>query len=165
MLNPIKNFYNQFNLYIVGGLALALGAVSLGWYITDLRLDSCQSARIADKKSYEKAQSDAELAQRKAIQDKENEYREKAKKADIALDALNAQYRDAVRLYTTLKGKASYPVAAPSSGSATSNNGPGEDTEFLAITEVVVPTNDLLICAENTARLVIARDWALGLNE
>jgi hypothetical protein len=158
--------YGRFSGYLCGGLAIALAITSLGWYVSDKNLDACQAGRKADKAMYEKAQADALAEHLLAIRKKEKEYADKAKKADADYDALVRKYNDAVRVYvTSTQGKASGTIAPAYGGSTEGDNGPGEDTEFLAVREVVVPTGDLLICAENTARLMIARDWALGLNE
>jgi len=53
-------------------------------------------------------------------------------------------------------------VAATGSDSASSSDGPGAPAivDAIAITE-----SDLLICTDNTARLVAVREWALGLGE
>jgi len=132
--------------------------------VTAANLDACASGRKADKAAYEKAQADAEVLWMKAIKKKEDEYEKKAKKADEAYDALSTKYRDAVRVYAAAQSKARSTAAAAQGGSPESAYGPGEDTE-LPIVQVVVSTEDLMTCAENTARLVIARDWALGLNK
>lgn len=161
----LARFYERFRGYVTGGLLIALGVTTLGWVITDARLDACSTGRKADKAAYEKAQADAEVLWMKAIKKKEEDYAAKAKKADEAYDALVGKYNDAVRVYAAAQSKARATAAAPDGGSPTSDNRPGEDTEFLEVREVVVPVGDLMICAENTARLVIARDWALGLNE
>lgn len=97
---------------------------------------------------------------------KELDYKYKANEADEAYRSLSAKYRDITRLYSQAnpaRSSVKQSVAAPSSGSAESDYRPGEDTE-LPIREVVIPSYDLLICAENTARLMIARDWALDIN-
>lgn len=161
----LARFYERFRGYITGGLLIALGVTTLGWVITDARLDACSAGRKADKAAYEKAQADAEVLWMKAIKKKEDDYADKAKKADEAYGALASKYADAVRVYAAAQSKARTTATTAQGGSPTSDNGPGEDTEFLEVREVVVPVGDLMICAENTARLVIARDWALGLNE
>lgn len=161
----LARFYERFRGYITGGLLIALGVTTLGWVITDARLDACSAGRKADKAAYEKAQADAEVLWMKAIKKKEDEYADKAKKADAAYGELASKYADAVRVYAAAQSKARATSAASASGSPTSDYRPGEDTEFLEVREVVVPVGDLMICAENTARLVIARDWALGLND
>lgn len=161
----LARFYERFRGYITGGLLIALGVTTLGWVITDARLDACSAGRKADKAAYEKAQADAEVLWMKAIKKKEDEYAAKAKKADEAYDALVGKYNDAIRVYVDAQSKARSTAAAAQGGSPTSDNRPGEDTEFLEVREVVVPVGDLMICAENTARIVVARDWALGLNK
>lgn len=167
--------FERFGSYVCGGLLVALAVTSVGWYVTDARLDACVSGRKADKAAYEKAQADAEVLWMKAIKKKEDEYNAKAKKADEAYGALAGKYADAVRVYADAQSKARRAAAAAQGGSAESPDRPGgnplipEDAYIqpeLDITEVVVvPVNDLAICARNTARLVVARDWALGLDK
>ena len=159
-----ERFLNQFRNYIIGGLLIAVGVTSLGWYVTAANLDACASGRKADKAAYEKAQAEAEVLWMKAIKKKEKEYEAKAKKADEAYGTLASKYADAVRVYANAQSKARAAATSAASGSPESAYGPGEDTE-LPVVQVVVSTEDLMTCAENTARLVIARDWALGLNE
>ena len=69
-----ERFLNQFRNYIIGGLLIAVGVTSLGWYVTAANLDACTSGRKADKAAYEKAQADAEVLWMKAIKKKEDEY-------------------------------------------------------------------------------------------
>lgn len=170
-----KRFLANFYIYIIAGLLVTSGVSTIGWLITDANLDSCQSGRKADKEAYKRAQADAELLAAKAIADKEKEYVAKAKKADADYGALSAKYNESIRLYIDAQGKARRASPAPGSGGAESSNRPGENpfvspTDYaqteLSTTEVaVVPVSDLVICGENTARLVVARDWALGLNK
>ena len=167
--------FARFSNYITGGLLIALALVSLGWYIDNTKLAACKSAREADKALYKKAQSDALAEHLKALRDKEKEYEAKAQKADEAYGALVGKHNDALRLYVKSQSTASGTAPAPDGGSAEGDNRPREnpfisETDIahpeLDITQVVVvPVSDLAICTENTARLVIARDWALGLNE
>lgn len=167
--------FARFSNYITGGLLIALAFVSLGWYIDNTKLSACQAGRKADKALYEKAQSDAKVLHLEALRKKEKEYVDKAKKADADYGTLSAKYNESIRLYVDAQGKARR--ASPSAGSSgpEGTHRPGENpfvspTDFaqteLDITEVaVVPVSDLVTCGENTARLVIARDWALGLNK
>lgn len=161
----LERFLDRFRNYVIGGLLIAVGVTTLGWVITDARLDACTSGRKADKALYQKAQADAEVLWMKAIKVKEKEYEAKANKADEAYGTLAGKYNDAIRLYAAAQGRSRVAPTSPGSDGAASDNRPSEDTEFLEVREVVVPVGDLAICAENTARLVIARDWALGLNK
>lgn len=167
--------FARFSNYITGGLLIALALVSLGWYIDNTKLAACKSARETDKALYKKAQSDALAEHLKALRAKEKEYEAKANKADEAYSTLARKYNDAVRVYVEAQRKARRTATAPDGASTEGDNRPGENPFVsprdiahpeLDITEVVVvPVDDLKMCAENTARLVIARDWALGLNK
>lgn len=170
-----NRFLAKFHTYIIAGLLIVSGVSTIGWVITDAKLEACESGRKADKAAYKKAQADAEVLWMKAIKKKEDEYNAKAKKADEAYGALAGKYADAVRVYADAQSKARRAAAAAQGGSAESSDGPGKNPFIpdeayvqpeLDITQVVVvPVSDLSICAENTARLVVARDWALGLNK
>ena len=161
--------------YLTGGLLIALALVSLGWYIDNTKLAACQSGREADQANYAKAQAEAREMWIKEIVKKEKEYVEKAKKADANYGALAAKYNESIRLYVDAQGKARKASPTAGSGSPEGTNRPGENpfvspTDFaqteLDVTQVaVVPVSDLVICGENTARLQVARDWALGLNK
>lgn len=172
----LARFYERARGYITGGLLIALGVTTLGWVITDARLDACSAGRKADKAAYEKAQADAEVLWMKAIKKKEEDYAAKARKADEAYDALVGKYNDAIRVYVRdAQSKAARAIASAQGGSAESSDGPGKNPFIpdeayvqpeLDVTQVaVVPVSDLVICGENTARLQVARDWAMGLNK
>lgn len=169
-----ERFLNRFRNYIIGGLLIGLGVMTLAWYVTDARLDACKSGREADRATYVAAQAQAEKLHIEAILKKEKEYAAKAKEADAAYGTLSSKYADAVRVYAAAQSKARATASAPYRGSAASPDRSSEAPSLpdgatypeLDITQVVVvPVNDLMICAENTARLVVARNWALGLNE
>lgn len=175
MLDKLGNFLTKFNMYIIGGLLITVGVTGTGWYVTSLQKEACENGRIADRESYKRAQAEAETLHLAALRKKEKEYEDKANKADADYGKLAGKYADALRVYAAAQGKARYTIASPGGNGAASPNGPRENpfvsprdiaNPELDITEVVVvPINDLAICAENTARLVVARDWALGLNK
>ena len=118
-------------------------------------MENCQIGRKADKTAYEKAQATALATELKKKQDKIDEYERKRVKADANLAALTGKYHAAVLRYQTAKGTPNRVSAPRETKPAEGDNGPGGET--------LVPTADLLICADNTARLEIAREWALGL--
>lgn len=170
---PIKLYY-QFINYIVGGLALLAIGLGAGWYITNLKLDTCQQARKTDKVSYEAAAAESLVLHLEAIKKKEQEYAIRAKQADANYASLNTKFNDSVRVYAEANKRATSVAIASSKGGDTEGvNGPSKGPNIpgsyytkpeLDITEVtVVPVEDLFICAENTARLIVARDWALGI--
>lgn len=175
MLDKLANFLTKFNMHIIVGLLITVGVTVTGWYVTSLQKEACEKGRIADRESYKRAQAEAETLHLAALRKKEKEYEDKANKADADYGKLAGKYADAVRVYAAAQSKARATSAASASGSPTSPNRPGENPYIpardyahpeLNITEVaVVPVSDLQICGENTARLVVARDWALGLND
>lgn len=152
--------------YLTGAALITTAICGAGWYITDAKLDSCREGRKADAMAYEAAAADSLALHMQQIKDKEDEYRAKATKADADYGALHDRYRQSLRVFAEGNQRASgATVATADNRGSQGDNGPGEGSEFLAVRELVVPTSDLAICAENTARLVIAREWALGLNE
>lgn len=167
--------FARFQNYISYGLLIALALVSLGWYIDNTKLTACQAGREADLAKYAAAQAEAKEMWIKEIVKKEKEYVEKAKKADADYGALAAKYNESIRLYVDAQGKARKATPVADGASPSGDNGPGENpfvsptdiaqTELDITQVVVVPVSDLVICGENTARLMIARDWALKLNE
>lgn len=171
----LARFYDRARGYITGGLLIALALTSLGWYIDNTKLAACQSGREADQAKYAAAQAEAREMWIKEIVKKEKEYVAKAKKADADYGALAAKYNESIRLYVDAQGKARKASSPADGGNTASPNRPGENpfvspADFaqteLDVTQVaVVPVSDLVICGENTARLQVARDWALGLNK
>ena len=175
MLDKLTGFLTKFNMYIIGGLLIAIGVTSIGWYVTSLQKEACESGRLADRESYKRAQAEAETLHLAALRKREKEYEDKANKADADYGKLASKYASAVRMYSAAQGKTRATAPSPGGDGTEGTNRPRENPFLsprdiarpeLDITEVVVvPVNDLSICAENTARLVVARDWALGLNK
>lgn len=160
----LTRIFASFGGYISGLLFVTSLTLGGGWYLTNNKLERCQEARKVDKLSYEKAQAEAEVLWTKAVKSKEKEYEAKAKQADKDYSNLNAKYRDAARVYIETQGRTRQSSGTPEGGNTEGDYRSSTDTE-LPVVEVIIKSNDLLICAENTARLVIAREWALGLND
>jgi hypothetical protein len=153
--------------YITTGLAAIVVVTSLGWYITDLRLDTanekvktCKEGRELDRSRYEAAQHEYEakaLSEKQAI---EQRNRERAEEADANYGSLLAQYNAAlVRRYASAgseSGRANLP------GTVSSPSGSDGPSSSPVVPEVTITYEDAEICAENTARLKIAQEWAEG---
>lgn len=139
--------------YVIAGLVAAVVGLSVALYISGMSLDAEKTGRKADKVAYELAQ---EKAKTTALEEKvktEKAYADKAKKADHDYGALYDKYRTAVLRYDAVKGKAGSVDLPGSPGPSERDNGRDPDTL------IPVPRSDLLICAENTARLEQAQKW------
>ena len=172
MLKGPLNLYNRIIHYVVGGLVLLTIGLGLGWYVTDLKLDTCKQSRKTDKALYEAAAAKSLALHQEAIKKKEQEYVRRAEQADASYASLSARFNDTIRMYTEANRRAtSGAITRAKGGVPSSLDGPSEATVVLGgtqteldITEVtVLPVEDLVTCAENTARLIVARDWALGI--
>lgn len=147
----------------VMSLLLALCAIqSVRLSNTQLKLTAEREGRASDREATRLAMLAAE-ANAKADKLKwENFYAAKAKAADTRATGLAADYRAAVLRFESDQRKARTALAAASRSSSAVADGPGGYPE-LPEGSILIPTNDALICATNTARLVSARKWALTL--
>ncbi len=161
------------------GLALLLAALALAWLRGDhfrAQRDGARemataerSGRLADRESYRQAQITAEalaVAQRAFVEAK---YREQAKDTDDAYELALVDARSAADAYAArmrvkspaaAHSQASGPASAPGGATASSPDGPGADADMVAVSRADFDTLN-----GNTARLIAAREWALGLNK
>lgn len=156
-LMSLTSWFSGVQVYFTLGLLATTLMASAGWYVTGLKLDSCKAGRTADRAAYHQAQAEATTLaiMAKAAEEKRDE--ERRQKADEDYRALSAKYHDALGLYKAAQRKASNPDLPRETQAPESTNGPGESAL------VLVPAGDLDTCADNTARLEVARQWALGL--
>lgn len=167
MFSSIQTWLSQFYLYVIGGLVAVSLGLGAGLFVTRLRLDSAKAAvvaeqnlRKADKANYERAQAQANA---RALQDKleqEKKDRERADKADESYRDLLNKYNASLVRFKAAQGAASkqYP-SGPTEASGSSDRS-SSDTVFSPVT---ITMEDAQICAENTAKLQAAHDWAAGL--
>lgn len=149
----------------IGGLLLAALAVTgLLLHVARAERDAAIAGRKADRASYVAAQ---EAARSFALADAAKKDAENVRKADAA-DAryadLSAQYRAISLRYSAAQsaaGHANMPAASQAAESADRSSGP----TVLPSGSILIPQTDALICADNTARLQAAHEWALSLNE
>lgn len=145
--------------YITLGLLAGAVVAGVGWYTTDLKLDTCRANRIADRATYESAQHEYEA---KALREKleiEERNRERAEEADASYRSLLEQY-NAV-LMRRFAAPRSTDSGTDLPGTAPTSEGVDGPSEGPVIPEITIPFEDAEICAENTARLEVARKWAL----
>jgi len=156
-----------WQVWIAVGAALALWwAYHSGYQSRDKQADAEMAAMVA---SIEAAQIEAAAAQQ-AVNDAEAaRYQELAERSDNEHARNLEAARSAAARYIAAHRVRPTPDSSPSGGAdsaaddngSASDNGPGSPAivDAIAITE-----SDLLICTDNTARLVAAHDWANSLN-
>lgn len=120
-----------------------------------------RAGRARDRAAYAHAQQRAtELAVQQKIET-EKRYEDERKKADAAYADLSGQYSAAVLRYKAAQrasGKADLPSAtAGTQGIDRSGSRP------VLFDGITITEEDALICADNTARLQSAHDWALSI--
>lgn len=150
-----------FSNYIMAALMAAAVALSVGWYTTHLKLTAEKNGRAADRGSYEAEQAKNKLASLQYKVDKEKEYATKATKADAKLADLRAEYRANILRYQAAQdGATPGPgVSSPEAGDPQGADRSG-DGSLLYVTR-----KDANVCADNTARLKVAHDWAADLQK
>jgi len=159
---PLLPLWVKFRDYVTVGLLGATLVAGAGWYVTSLRLEACESNTEKIVARTAQVQAEATAA---AIEDKnriEQEYRERAEQTDAELASVLARYNASLLRYAN-RGTTCAPATAPS-GSPESSDGPSESPE-LPTDFVTISYADAGICAENTARLQVVREWAIGLQE
>jgi hypothetical protein len=157
------NLWNRFRDYVTVGLLGLTLVTGAGWYVTDLKLEACEANTEAIVESTRAAAAEATTI---ALEDKqriEQEYRDYAAEQTEAYNDLLGSYNASLVRYAN-RGTTSRPPASAPSGSPGSPASPGESPDVLDDV-ILIPFSDAEICAENTARLQVAREWALGLNE
>lgn len=154
----ILNVWNRFRDYVTAALGIGLVVTSLGWYVTDLKLDSEIEGRANDKLRYENAQKEYET---RALNEKiriENENRDRAKEADKRYSDLLGQYNSRLVRFRSAQSTNGGADLSRTPGTAESSDGPSPSTE-LPLT-VIITYEDAEICAENTARIKAVQEWA-----
>lgn len=145
--------------YVTSGLAVAL-ALSLAWGARVDRLRAMHKAALETTiASYEAAQAKAQSDFDAKIAAMQAENRRLNDDADRKAADATIVYRDrVVRLPSAPASCAAGSADMPAADIPQSNNGPGRDS-------VILERADALICATNTARLEVAREWALGMDK
>ena len=146
-------------------IALALLLAVVG--IQQLRVTGLKSSLRAEKAAhattianYRQAQADATAKALAAKIETEKRHEAEREKADARAADLGQQYRAAVLRFQAAQRAASGTNLPKPAETAESSNGPGE---YPQLSQILIPQDDALICADNTARLEAVRDWALSL--
>ncbi len=153
-------------LAIGGSVAMIAGGAWI-WRIDTLRaehlaaLGQCQSEKSEQAEAFRRAQRVAQdLAEAaKARKDAENEAARQ--QADARYDDLGSRYRALVLRKAAADRRAAGGADLPGADEAAeSPDGPGESAG-VPIGTFVITESDALICADNSARLEVARQWAI----
>lgn len=166
-MRNVLDLWGQFQNYITAGLAAIVVVTSLGWYVTDLRLDTanekvkvCNNGRELDRSKYEAAQRQYEADALREKQAIEQRNRERAEEADANYGALRSKYDAAImRRYNAPRSPVSGNDLPGTPATAPSGDRPGPGS---IVPEITITVEDAEICAENTARLQIVHDWEKG---
>lgn len=149
---------------IGGVLLVALAVTALLLHAARSERDAAIAGRAADRAAYVAAQETARSNALAAAAKKDAENAKKADNADARYADLSVQYRAISLRYAaaqSVAGRTNLPAAPKGTESA---NGPG-GLAVVPSGNILIPQADALICADNTARLEAAREWALSLNE
>ena len=156
--------YSKILDYLLAGATIALVATSVGWFVTDLKLDHSRSlvklekqGRKLDRTTYEKAQADAAVVALDAALKKERENAEKARKADEAYSTLLSKYNASIVRYQAAQRKTNTINMSSTSVTSDGSNFTSESTT------ISISIEDAGICAENTARIQAVKEWSDGL--
>jgi hypothetical protein len=149
----LSSIVSRVHLYIIGGLAISLLAMSTLYWVRGAKLQAEVAGREADRKGYQASAKASEVLayQEKAKQEKE--YEIKAKESNENYLTLSIKYRASVLQYSRLKSIPRKSLTPSSNTAPEVDNGPSGDTL------IPVSLGDLNICATNTARVVATHKW------
>jgi len=156
-----------WQLWAAIGVALLLWRVYEAGY--DSAQDKCDVRMAAYVASVEAAQVKAGKAQQAVNDTAQARYQELAERSDNEhARNLEAARSDAARYIAANRlrpasdsGASSGTDSAANGDGAASDNGPGAPA---IVDAIAIAESDLLICTDNTARLVAAHDWANSLD-
>ena len=96
LLTPLLD---KFKLYIMGGLTIAVAALTIALYVTSSDLDACKAGRSADRASYQLASAQAEALALRQKHEVEMKYAQVAQQADENFRVLRDRYHANVVRY------------------------------------------------------------------
>lgn len=154
----------NWKLLLGVGLILLLIVQTFRLQNTQAALEAERAARSADRSEYRRAQAEATANALADARKKEAEDAKKADAADARYADLSQQYRAAVLRYQAAQGAARQADLPSAPESPASSDGPGGPS-LVPQGSILIPQEDALICATNTARLEAVRGWALNLHQ
>lgn len=127
-------------------------------------------ARADDRDAYVQAQKQAQATALANKVKTEKDNAEKAQAADAANTTLRNQYQLNLMRYKAAQGTTLSKYLSRSGTATQSSNGSSGNTNLPTVIEkgdnlLVIPLSDAQICADNTARLEVSRQWALSLKK
>lgn len=149
---------------IGGVLLVALAIALLSLHAARSERDVAIAGRAADRAAYVAARETARSNALAAAAKKDAENVKKADNADARYADLSAQYRTISLRYAAAQsatGRANLPASPKGTESADRPGG----LAVIPSGNILIPQADALICADNTARLQAAHEWAVSLNE
>lgn len=154
----VLNLYTKIRDYLLGGAIIVAVVSSVGWYVTDVKLDKERLARENDRKTYIAEQAEYTAKAQENARKKEQEYADKADKADQSYADLLGKYNASLMRYKASQGTIRRDNLPISTNTSEGSNGPSESSE-LPSELIIITYDDALICAENTARIKTVHDW------
>lgn len=156
----VNNIVTYWKIWLIVLLIVGNGFFAWEWRHTDAALVKEKAAHAADIQNFKTAQTLADAkaqAERIALQ---KESKANADQADANYTGLAAKYHASLLRYaqTTSGGKGPGNNQLPTTQGT---DGPSPSTDLPAT--LTITGSDAQICADNTARLQTAHDWALSL--
>lgn len=155
---------SHWRLLLGVGLILLLIVQTFRLQNTQAALEAERAGRTADRSEYRRAQAEATANALADARKKEAEDAKKANAADVRYADLSQQYRAAVLRYQAAQGTARQADLPSATESPASGDGPGGPA-LVPQGSILIPQEDALVCATNTARLEAVREWAIGLQQ
>lgn len=164
MFSSIKLWLSQFYLYVLAGSAALNILLMTGCYIQGLRMHSAKVEYKSEKRSHQNDINNYRQAQKSAEEQAQAAKKEQEAQYDKIKSEGDARYVDLRRRFDAallrLKASGSPPIhtdLSPQSAPPKGPDGAGQNT--------VVPTtlSDLEICADNTAKALVAQEWVKNL--
>lgn len=154
----------NWKLIGVGALVVAL-ALTYAWGSAGWRkADREQAAHETTKRDYAQAQKDAQAAFDAKYAALLTQNRRLNDAADKKVADTTIVYRDRVIRLPTAAATC-YPDSAEMSATGVPKSPDRSRAEAELSDRVVIPRDDALICADNTARLEAVREWSLGMQK
>lgn len=162
----IASFQKYWQYYIIVVLAVASMFSYHEWQTVAVDLHTEKLAHAADIKAFKDSQAEADARAKKLAETLTQQSKAKAHEADRNYKSLYAQYRANLVRYQALQRAAHGSGTGQASGTAQGSNGSGQGSVVPAPTgPLIITGQDAQICAENTAKLQAAHDWALTIKD
>lgn len=166
----VTAFTTYADLRIEGPFGIGVGFE--GWKPKSERMEAERDEARADLDKVKAAQIEAAAKARAARLEREAEQRKHKEQADAREEAMQAEWRDAAERFiaaNSVRPQASRGVSrrtgAASPPASTESPDRRDQMPELADGLVLVTSEDVRICTENTVRVFVAKEWAEGLDD